>query len=306
MGTKVGTRRIRVLLAKTGLDGHDRGVLVVAKALSQAGMEVIYGGLHLRPAQIAKVAAEEAVDVVGLSSLSDNHRALVPREQVSHRLRGERVQPQRCLVGEMWLLAQGFRLRRCPRLACGLGNETPQAILRVVQQSVVDRHDHRQSKGQDGALDGRDQSVARAPRGDQLEHLLGVAGDLFGDPRIALGRNARPVECASVGLESGGYAGGIVEDPRTAPSGYCSADRRGTSQCLTLLGLAAPRDAEQEIFHGAESAARTIADDVEIDVRELRGLASGVAPGEHHRLRSVGGQLLNDRSQDVLEIEACG
>ncbi len=79
MGTKVGTRRIRVLLAKTGLDGHDRGVLVVAKALSQAGMEVIYGGLHLRPAQIAKVAAEEAVDVVGLSSLSDNHRALVPR-----------------------------------------------------------------------------------------------------------------------------------------------------------------------------------------------------------------------------------
>jgi methylmalonyl-CoA mutase C-terminal domain/subunit len=79
MNTKVGVRPIRVLLAKTGLDGHDRGVLVVAKALSQAGMEVVYGGLHLRPAQIAKVAAEEAVDVVGLSSLSDNHRALVPR-----------------------------------------------------------------------------------------------------------------------------------------------------------------------------------------------------------------------------------
>ena len=79
MGTQVAARRIRVLLVKTGLDGHDRGVLVVAKALSQAGMEVIYGGLHLRPAQIAKMAAEEAVDVVGLSSLSDNHRALVPR-----------------------------------------------------------------------------------------------------------------------------------------------------------------------------------------------------------------------------------
>ncbi|OGK87312.1 MAG: methylmalonyl-CoA mutase [Candidatus Rokubacteria bacterium GWC2_70_16] len=79
MGTQVAARRIRVLLVKTGLDGHDRGVLVVAMALSQAGMEVIYGGLHLRPAQIAKVAAEESVDVVGLSSLSDNHRALVPR-----------------------------------------------------------------------------------------------------------------------------------------------------------------------------------------------------------------------------------
>jgi len=79
MGTQVAARRIRVLLVKTGLDGHDRGVLVVAMALSQAGMEVIYGGLHLRPGQIAKVAAEESVDVVGLSSLSDNHRALVPR-----------------------------------------------------------------------------------------------------------------------------------------------------------------------------------------------------------------------------------
>lgn len=79
MSTQVAARRIRVLLVKTGLDGHDRGVLVVAKALSQAGMEVIYGGLHLRPVQIAKIAAEESVDVVGLSSLSDNHRALVPR-----------------------------------------------------------------------------------------------------------------------------------------------------------------------------------------------------------------------------------
>jgi len=79
METQVAGRRIRVLLVKTGLDGHDRGVLVVAKALSQAGMEVIYGGLHLRPAQIAKMAAEESVDVVGLSSLSDNHRAVVPR-----------------------------------------------------------------------------------------------------------------------------------------------------------------------------------------------------------------------------------
>ena len=79
MSTQVAVRRIRVLLVKTGLDGHDRGVLVVAKALSQAGMEVIYGGLHLRPGQIAKVAAEESVDVVGLSSLSDNHRAVVPR-----------------------------------------------------------------------------------------------------------------------------------------------------------------------------------------------------------------------------------
>ena len=79
MQTQVAARRIRVLLVKTGLDGHDRGGLVGAKALSHAGVGGIYGGLHLRPGQIAKVAAEESVDVVGLSSLSDNHRALVPR-----------------------------------------------------------------------------------------------------------------------------------------------------------------------------------------------------------------------------------
>jgi len=70
--------RIRVLLAKPGLDGHDRGVKVVARALRDAGMEVIYTGLRQTPEMIAEAALQEDVDVVGLSILSGAHMALVP------------------------------------------------------------------------------------------------------------------------------------------------------------------------------------------------------------------------------------
>jgi methylmalonyl-CoA mutase C-terminal domain/subunit len=70
---------LRVLLAKPGLDGHDRGVLVVAAALRDAGAEVIYTGLRQTPEMIATAAEEEDVDVVGLSVLSGAHLTLVPR-----------------------------------------------------------------------------------------------------------------------------------------------------------------------------------------------------------------------------------
>lgn len=72
-------RKIRVLVAKPGLDGHDRGVRVVARALRDAGMEVIYTGLHQTPEQIVETALQEDVDVVGLSILSGAHMTLVPR-----------------------------------------------------------------------------------------------------------------------------------------------------------------------------------------------------------------------------------
>src|ERR1700740_2667938 len=72
-------RRIRVLVAKPGLDGHDRGAKVVAAALRDAGMEVIYTGLHQTPEQIAQAAIQEDVDVVGLSILSGAHLTLFPR-----------------------------------------------------------------------------------------------------------------------------------------------------------------------------------------------------------------------------------
>jgi methylmalonyl-CoA mutase C-terminal domain/subunit len=72
-------RKIRVLVAKPGLDGHDRGAKVVARALRDAGMEVIYTGLRQTPEMIAEAALQENVDVVGLSILSGAHMALVPR-----------------------------------------------------------------------------------------------------------------------------------------------------------------------------------------------------------------------------------
>ncbi len=71
-------RKIRVLIAKPGLDGHDRGAKVIARALRDAGMEVIYTGLRQTPAMIAEAALQEDVDIVGLSILSGAHNALVP------------------------------------------------------------------------------------------------------------------------------------------------------------------------------------------------------------------------------------
>ncbi len=72
-------KKIRVLVAKPGLDGHDRGARVVARALRDAGMEVIYTGLHQTPEQIVEAALQEDVDVVGLSILSGAHMTLIPR-----------------------------------------------------------------------------------------------------------------------------------------------------------------------------------------------------------------------------------
>lgn len=69
----------RILIAKPGLDGHDRGAKVIARALRDAGHEVIYSGLHQTPVQIAETAIEEDVDAVGLSSLSGAHLSLFPK-----------------------------------------------------------------------------------------------------------------------------------------------------------------------------------------------------------------------------------
>lgn len=74
----MGERTIRVLVGKPGLDGHDRGAKVVARALRDAGMEVVYTGLHQTPQEIVNAAIQEDVDVVGLSLLSGAHLTLVP------------------------------------------------------------------------------------------------------------------------------------------------------------------------------------------------------------------------------------
>jgi methylmalonyl-CoA mutase C-terminal domain/subunit len=90
-------RKIRVVVAKPGLDGHDRGAKVVARALRDAGMEVIYTGLRQTPEMVAEAALQEDADVVGLSILSGAHMALVPR--VLELLRANGQENVRVFVG---------------------------------------------------------------------------------------------------------------------------------------------------------------------------------------------------------------
>ena len=91
--------KIRVLVGKPGLDGHDRGAKVVASALRDAGMEVIYTGLHRTPAQLVDAAEQEDVDVIGLSILSGSHMALLPEVRAGLEERG---------LGHVLLVAGGI------------------------------------------------------------------------------------------------------------------------------------------------------------------------------------------------------
>src|ERR1700739_4915282 len=90
-------RKIRVLVAKPGLDGHDRGAKVIARALRDAGMEVIYTGLRPPPAMVVNAALQEDVDVIGLSILSGAHNAIVPR--VTELLKQNQMDDVLVLVG---------------------------------------------------------------------------------------------------------------------------------------------------------------------------------------------------------------
>ena len=90
-------RKIRVLVAKPGLDGHDRGAKVIARALRDAGMEVIYTGLRQTPEMIVNAALQEDVDVIGLSILSGAHNAIVPR--VTDLLKKNQMEDVLVLVG---------------------------------------------------------------------------------------------------------------------------------------------------------------------------------------------------------------
>lgn len=90
---------IKVLLAKLGLDGHDRGVKVIARALRDAGMEVVYLGMRVTPDQVAQAALQEGVDVVGISLLSGAHMRLIPRLTQALEQRG--------ILGEVLLVVGG-------------------------------------------------------------------------------------------------------------------------------------------------------------------------------------------------------
>jgi methylmalonyl-CoA mutase C-terminal domain/subunit len=89
--------RIRVLVAKPGLDGHDRGAKVIARALRDAGMEVIYTGLRQTPEMVVNAALQEDVDVIGLSILSGAHNAIIPR--VAELMRAQKMDDVLVLVG---------------------------------------------------------------------------------------------------------------------------------------------------------------------------------------------------------------
>src|ERR687887_1957807 len=93
----MSNRKIRVLVAKPGLDGHDRGAKVIARALRDAGMEVIYTGLRQTPEMIVNAALQEGVQVIGLSILSGAHNAIVPR--VMELLREKDMADVKVIVG---------------------------------------------------------------------------------------------------------------------------------------------------------------------------------------------------------------
>jgi methylmalonyl-CoA mutase C-terminal domain/subunit len=90
-------KRIRVLVAKPGLDGHDRGAKIVARALRDGGMEVIYTGLRQTPEMIVNAALQEDVDAIGISILSGAHRTIVPR--ICELLRGEGLEDILVVIG---------------------------------------------------------------------------------------------------------------------------------------------------------------------------------------------------------------
>jgi methylmalonyl-CoA mutase cobalamin-binding domain/chain len=96
-GQQKAARKIRVVVAKPGLDGHDRGAKIIARALRDAGMEVIYTGLHQTPEQIAETVIQEDADAIGLSILSGAHMTLVPR--VVELLREQGVEDVLITVG---------------------------------------------------------------------------------------------------------------------------------------------------------------------------------------------------------------
>ena len=132
------TRPIRILVAKVGLDGHDRGVKIVARALRDAGMEVIYTGLHRTPKEVVAAAIHEDVDAIGVSILSGAHMTVFPRLIELLRERG--------VFDEIVVLGGGVipdedaaELRRIGVAAIVGQDATPDEVVAAVRRAVTDR-----------------------------------------------------------------------------------------------------------------------------------------------------------------------
>ena len=135
--TGVAENPIRVLVAKVGLDGHDRGVKVVARALRDAGMEVIYTGLHRTPEQVIASAVQEDVDAIGVSLLSGAHMTLLPRLLELMRQRG--LEDKVLIAGGVMPDEDVVALKEMG-VADILGQDTPPAtIVATVERLVRER-----------------------------------------------------------------------------------------------------------------------------------------------------------------------
>lgn len=129
---------IRVLVAKVGLDGHDRGAKVIARALRDAGMEVIYTGLHRRPEDIVTSAIQEDVDVIGVSILSGAHMTIFPR--LIELLEQQGADENTLLLGGGVMPDEDIEELKKMGVAEILGQDTPpDAVVDTVRRLVTDR-----------------------------------------------------------------------------------------------------------------------------------------------------------------------
>lgn len=128
---------VRVLLAKVGLDGHDRGVKVVARALRDAGMDVIYSGLHRTPDEVATAAIQEDVDVLGVSILSGAHLTVFPK--IFEKLRQQGADDIIVIAGGVMPDEDVVALKKMGVKEILLQDTPPQAIVDALKRLVTER-----------------------------------------------------------------------------------------------------------------------------------------------------------------------
>ncbi len=132
-----GTYGIRVLVAKVGLDGHDRGIKVVARCLRDAGMEVVYTGLHRTPGEVVEAAIQEDVDVLGVSVLSGAHMTILPR--IIDLLKENESEDILVVAGGVMSDEDAAELKNLGVSEVLLQDTTPDVIVDTVRRLVTER-----------------------------------------------------------------------------------------------------------------------------------------------------------------------
>ncbi len=135
MNDKAGV--IRVLLAKVGLDGHDRGVKVVARALRDAGMDVVYTGLHRTPAEVVQAAVQEDVDVLGISLLSGAHMTIIP--EILRQLKDAGADDIRVVAGGVLPDEDAAELKKLGVAEVLLQDSAPDEIVSTIRRVAAGR-----------------------------------------------------------------------------------------------------------------------------------------------------------------------